>query len=141
MRRYPVLERKVGSKLPAKATRTAIVKRKPRPDKKTPQNKLQVALEKAVHMLLVTATPEGDLTFRADIKAAVMNDLSVDVTLWGKKIIVTFYTEDESVRRLLQGYQRELIAHLESKGLKVKEVRVLRAPDPNEAPPVPVGNT
>ena len=71
----------------------------------------------------------------------MFDDLAVDVGMVGKKVQVTFYTTDTNTRRLLEGYARELTAALEVKGLKVKSVRVLREPDPDEPPPVPVHRT
>ena len=58
-----------------------------------------------------------------------------------KKCRSHFYTTDTNTRRLLEGYARELTAVLEAKGLKVKAVRVLREPDPNEPTPVPIHRT
>lgn len=52
-----------------------------------------------------------------------------------------FSTKDTNTRRLLEGSARELTAALDVKGLKVKSVRVLREPDPDEPPPVPVHRT
>jgi hypothetical protein len=67
-----------------------------------------------------------------------MSDLSVDVMYSPRGLEIAFYTEDTGTRRLLQGYERDLVAHLRSRGLKVARVRYEREPDPNEAPPVPI---
>jgi hypothetical protein len=100
--------------------------------------KFQQLIEKTVKTLLLTASEEGELVFRADVDAAVMNDLSVDVAFEGKQLSITFYTEDSSVRRLLQGYERELHQHLSSRGSKVKKVRFEKKPDPGAPTAVPV---
>ena len=110
----------------------------PPPKPASPRSPLQQLIEQTVQTLLLTATPEGDLTFRADVRADVMSDLSLDVGLFGRKVVVTFYTEDDNTRRLLAGQERELRAVLEAKGLKVHKIRVQRNVDPDEPPPVPV---
>jgi hypothetical protein len=104
----------------------------------TAHQKFQQLIEKTVKTLLVTASQDGDLAFRADIDAGVMSDLSVDVMYSPRGLEIAFYTEDTGTRRLLQGYERDLVAHLRSRGLKVARVRYEREPDPNEAPPVPI---
>lgn len=104
----------------------------------TAHQKFQQLIETTVKTLLVTASQDGDLAFRADINAAVMSDLSVDVMYSRRGLEIAFYTEDVGTRRLLQGYERDLVAHLSSRGLKVARVRYEREPDPNEAPPVPI---
>ena len=102
----------------------------------TAQRKFQQLIERTVQTLLITASKDGDLAFRADVDAKVMSDLSVDVMLAPRGLEIAFYTEDPNTRRLLQGYERDLVAHLGSRGLKVLRVRYEREPDPNEAPPV-----
>jgi hypothetical protein len=159
-RSYPAAEAIVGAKLESKTHTGAVparvrktdaavavrsaqrsglpAKPKPRERQLPAKAKLQKMIEQTVETLMLTATPEGDLTFRADVRADVLSDVSVDVTLWGKQIVVTFYTRDHSSRRLLDGYSRELRAHLEDRGLKVKSIRVAAAPDPNAPAPVPL---
>jgi hypothetical protein len=100
--------------------------------------KFQALIERTVKTLLITASKDGDLAFRADIDANVMSDLSVDVMLSPHGLEIAFYTEDTNTRRLLQGYERDLVAHLSSRGLKVRNIRYETGPDPNEAPPVPL---
>lgn len=147
-RKYAAAERIAGAQLPEPPRVKTVVGarafagvaiRKPKHKVVPAPGRLQTLIENTVRVLLLTATPEGDLTFRADLK--VFDDLAVDVGMFGKKVVVTFYTRDSNTRRLLEGYARELTAALEVKGLKVKAVRVLREPDPNEPPPVPIHRT
>lgn len=123
---------------PTRATKKAPGKAATPAGSRTIGSKLQELLEKTVTTLLLTATSEGDITFRADLKAEVLSDASVDVRLEGSALVITFYTTCDSSRRLLQGYERELRAHLEDRRLRVKSIRVLAAPDPDEPPPVPI---
>lgn len=118
---------------------TALVRRSaPPPKPAAPRAPLQILIEQTVSMLMLTATPEGDLHFRADVQADVMSDLSVDVGMYGRKVVITFYTKDDHTRRSLSGQERELRSVLESKGIKVHRIAVERESDPNEPPPVPV---
>jgi len=150
-RKYGAAERAAGAQLPDKSKPsgtkqvlgarafTGVAIRKPKHKAMPAPGKFQALIEQTVRVLLLTATPEGELTFRADLK--LFDDLAVDVGMFGNKVLVTFYTKDTSTRRLLEGYARELTVALEVKGLKVKAVRVLREPDPNEPPPVPIHRT
>lgn len=104
----------------------------------TAHKKFQQLIERTVKTLLMTASPEGDLAFRADVNAEVMSDLSLDVMLSPQGLEIAFYTTDSNTRRLLQGYERDLVAHLESKGLRVRSVRYETEPDPHAPPAVPV---
>lgn len=130
-----------GPSLPSLAQHAgvALVRASPKqralPQKAPP---LQQLIEQTVSVLLMTASEAGDLHFRADVQADVMEDLTVDVGMYGRKLAVTFYTKDSTTRRLLSGHTRELTAVLESRGLKVHKVQVLGELDPNEPPPVPV---
>jgi len=143
-RRYPALEALTGMRLneiaPARRVvkEAALSKRLDATRALPARVKFQQLIERAVKTLLVTASPDGDLTFRADVDAAVMNDLSVDVMLEDGALVISFYTSDSSVRRLLQGYERELKAHLDARGLKVKRIVHAKEPDANADPAVPL---
>ncbi len=147
-RKYAAAEAAAGAQLPERPKRAArhpatVPPRAPKivrapVRKKAELGRLQTLVAQTVKQLFMTASPEGDLAFVADVKEEILSDLRVQVGLWGKQIEVTFYTRDPNTRRLVDGYARELRAALEDKRLKVRRIRVLKEPDPSDPPPVPL---
>ena len=112
-----------------------------RPDatKITSQKKFRQMIERTVETLSVSATPQGDITFHARVKADIFQDLEVEVALEGVYLNIHFFThQDPSLRRLLQGYEREIKNEIESLGLKIKTISVTSNRDEHAPALVPV---
>jgi hypothetical protein len=71
----------------------------------------------------------GNRTFQINFHDDVFSHLACSVAFIDGRVVATFTVQDDNTRRLLEAEKGRLRASLESRGLRVQDVRVVRATD------------
>ena len=69
---------------------------------------------------------DGNRSFQITFNDEVFRSLTCTITLGGGKVVATFTASDDNTRRLLEAEAGRLRLMLESRGLRVQEVRVVK---------------
>ncbi|HET6346461.1 MAG TPA: flagellar hook-length control protein FliK, partial [Myxococcota bacterium] len=69
----------------------------------------------------------GNQTFRINFHDEVFSNLACSIAFIDGRVVATFTVQDDNTRRLLEAEKGRLRASLEARGLRVQDVRVVRA--------------
>lgn len=85
----------------------------------------QDLLEQAADTALLMTEGDGTTSFQISFHDDVFADLACTIAVRASRVTATFRVRDENLRRLLEAESGRLRVSLESRGLKVEDVRVV----------------